>query len=119
MRKHAGMPGPITSQQLFPALVLHLVKQQPDHGYGLMQRVSASYGDLVAVNTNKMYPLLRRLEEDGCVAGTWSEAGKRARRVYAITRRGEERLERIKEGIRPYLKSMERAIIDLKAQLYS
>lgn len=107
------------SQQLFPALVLHLVKQQPDHGYGLMQRVTDAYGDLVAVNTNKIYPLLRRLEEDGCLAGTWYDAGKRARHVYAITRRGEERLERMKESIRPYLQSMERAIRTLKEQLYS
>lgn len=119
MRKHVAMAGPMKSQELFAALVLYLVKQHPDNGYGLMQRIDRTYGDLVAANTNKIYPLLRRLEEDGCVTGSWNDAGKRSRRVYAITRRGEERLERIKTGMRPYLQAMGRAIAALKEQLYS
>ena len=66
--RHAGhrvdevLKGPIKSKTLFPVLLLHMVKAKPDHGYGLMQRIDALCGGLVAVNTNKIYPLLRRLE---------------------------------------------------------
>ena len=110
--------GPIKSKTVFPVLILHLVGQQPDHGYGLMQRIEEICGDLVAVNTNKIYPLLRRLEERGFVSASWDHPTKRSRRVYAITPAGQERLRRIKMSMLPYLDSIERAVGRLKDELY-
>jgi len=86
--------GPIKSKTVFPVLLLHLIKEQPDHGYGLMQRIDTICGDLVAVNTNKIYPLLRRLEERGFVSATWDHPTKRSRRVYSITELLTRRLRR-------------------------
>jgi DNA-binding PadR family transcriptional regulator len=110
--------GPIKSKTIFPVLLLHLIKEQPDHGYGLMQRIEGICGDLVAVNTNKIYPLLRRLEERGFVSAAWDHPTKRSRRVYSITAPGEERLERIKDSMLPYLEQIERAVGRLKDELY-
>jgi PadR family transcriptional regulator PadR len=111
--------GPIKSKTLFPVLILHFVKRQPDHGYGLMQRIADVCGDLVAVNTNKIYPLLRRLEERGFVSASWDHPTKRSRRIYAITAQGEERLRRIKLSMLPYLDSVERAVERLKDEIYA
>lgn len=110
--------GPIKSKTIFPVLLLHLIQEQPDHGYGLMQRIETVCGDLVAVNTNKIYPLLRRLEERGFVTATWDHPTKRSRRIYAITPAGEERLVRIKGTMLPYLEQIERAVGRLKVELY-
>ncbi len=110
--------GPIKSKTVFPVLLLHLIQEQPDHGYGLMQRIESICGDLVAVNTNKIYPLLRRLEERGFVTATWDHPTKRSRRVYAITPQGLDRLQRIKGSMLPYLESIERAVGRLKNELY-
>lgn len=110
--------GPIKSKTVFPALILHFIEQQPDHGYGLMQRIHQVCGDLVAVNTNKIYPLLRRLEERGFVTASWEHPTKRSRRVYAITQQGEERLKRIKSAMLPYLDSISGAIERLRVELY-
>jgi PadR family transcriptional regulator, regulatory protein PadR len=110
--------GPIKSKTVFPALILHLIEQHPDHGYGLMQRIQELCGDLIAVNTNKVYPLLRRLEERGFVTASWEHPTKRSRRIYAITRQGEERLKRIKSLMLPYLDSIASAIVRLKDELY-
>ena len=110
--------GPIKSKTVFPVLLLHLIKEQPDHGYGLMQRIESICGDLVAVNTNKIYPLLRRLEERGFVTATWDHPTKRSRRVYSITTQGEERLKKIKGSMLPYLEQIERAVGRLKNELY-
>jgi PadR family transcriptional regulator, regulatory protein PadR len=110
--------GPIKSKTIFPVLLLHLIREQPDHGYGLMQRIESICGDLVAVNTNKIYPLLRRLEERGFVSATWDHPTKRSRRIYSITASGEERLMRIKGAMLPYLESIERAVGRLKNELY-
>ena len=110
--------GPIKSKTVFPVLILHLVRKNPDHGYGLMQRIDDICGGLVAVNTNKIYPLLRRLEERGFVTASWDHPTKRSRRVYAITEAGEDRLRRIKTSMLPYLDSIERAVKRLKDELY-
>ena len=110
--------GPIKSKTIFPVLLLHLIREHPDHGYGLMQRIEAVCGDLIAVNTNKIYPLLRRLEERGFVTATWDHPTKRSRRIYAITPTGEERLKKIKGAMLPYLDSIERAVVRLKKRLY-
>lgn len=112
------LKGPIKSKTVFPALILHLVKKQPDHGYGLMQRIDALCGGLIAVNTNKIYPLLRRLEERGFLSATWDHPTKRSRRIYHITPEGEERLNRIKGAMLPYLDAIVDAVDDLKRELY-
>ena len=83
-----------------------------------MQRIEELCGDLIAVNTNKIYPLLRRLEERGFVSASWDHPTKRSRRVYAITPHGEERLKRIKSLMWPYLDSISGAIMRLKNELY-
>lgn len=112
------LKGPIKSKTIFPALILHLVKKRPDHGYGLMQRIDAICGGLVAVNTNKIYPLLRRLEERGFLAAQWEQPSKRSRRTYLITPEGEARLERIKDAMLPYLQAISEAVDDLRRELY-
>jgi DNA-binding PadR family transcriptional regulator len=112
------LKGPIKSKTIFPALILHLVKQEPDHGYGLMQRIDTICGGLIAVNTNKIYPLLRRLEERGFLKGSWESPDKRARRIYEITADGELRLARIKDAMLPYLNAISKAIDDLRGELF-
>ncbi|MEO6913528.1 MAG: PadR family transcriptional regulator [Candidatus Baltobacteraceae bacterium] len=110
--------GPIKSKTIFPVLILHMVSIRPDHGYGLMQRIDALCGGLIAVNTNKIYPLLRRLEERGFLEATWDHPTKRSRRIYSITGEGAERLERIKGAMLPYLDAIADAVSELKKALY-
>ncbi len=110
--------GPIKSKTVFPVLVLHLLHDRSDHGLGLMQRIEALCHGLLAVNTNTIYPLLRRLEERGFIAGDWEHPTKRSRRFYRITDEGRHRLERIKSGMLPYLDLLAGSIDRLRRELY-
>ena len=110
--------GPIKSKTVFPVLVLHFLSQGPEHGYGLMQRIDAICAGLFGVNTNTIYPLLRRLEERGFIAGEWEHPTKRSRRMYTITAAGRERLARIKGNMRPYLELIASAVERLRDELY-
>ena len=114
----AVLRGPIKSKTVFPALVLQLLEERPDHGLGLMQRIEEICQDLLAVNTNTIYPLLRRLEERGFIAGQWAHPTKRSRRNYQITPEGRERLRRIKSNMLPYLDLLSASVERLRAQLY-
>lgn len=110
--------GPIKSKTVFPVLVLHFLDQGPEHGYGLMQRIDAVCAGLFGVNTNTIYPLLRRLEERGFIAGEWEHPTKRSRRIYTLTAAGRERLARIKDNMRPYLDVIASTVERLREELY-
>lgn len=110
--------GPVKSKSVFPVLVLHFLAAGPDHGYGLLQRIETVCSDLLAVNTNTIYPLLRRLEERGFISGEWDHPTKRSRRLYAITPAGRERLARIKSNMLPYLELIAASIDRLRSELY-
>jgi PadR family transcriptional regulator PadR len=111
--------GPIKSKTVFPVLVLHLLADEPDHGSGLMTRIETLCAGLLAVNTNTIYPLLRRLEERGFIVGEWEHPTKRSRRFYRITDEGRKRLERIKSGMLPYLDTLAGSIARLRTELYN
>ncbi len=110
--------GPIKSKTVFPVLVLHLLAEAPDHGLGLMGRIESLCQGLLAVNTNTIYPLLRRLEERGFVVGEWEHPTKRSRRYYRITDAGRQRLDRIKSGMLPYLDMLAASLARLRGELY-
>jgi PadR family transcriptional regulator PadR len=111
--------GPIKSKTVFPVLILHLLAEESDHGSRLMARIEALCADLLAVNTNTIYPLLRRLEDRGFIIGEWEHPTKRSRRHYRITGEGRVRLERIKSAMLPYLDMLAGSIARLRHELYT
>ncbi|MGJ9412893.1 PadR family transcriptional regulator [Aeromicrobium sp. CF4.19] len=64
--------------------------KSPGHGYGLLQTLS-DYG--FSVDANTLYPLLRRLEEQGLLASEWNTQEARPRKVYRTSAAGESVLE--------------------------
>ena len=65
----------------------------PLHGYGLARRIEQISGDLLSVNQGTLYPVLLRLEQEGCIASEWgvSENNRKAR-FYRLTRVGRKQL---------------------------
>lgn len=58
----------------------------PGYGYGLLQTL-ADHG--FSVDANTLYPLLRRLEDQGLLTSEWSTAEARPRKVYRTSAAGE------------------------------
>ena len=84
-------------------LVLRLLADTPCHGYALLVRLRQAGGGMLELKEGTLYPILYRLEDDGCIASAWqgdgqgAPAGSRARRtapkkVYTVTPRGRELL---------------------------
>jgi PadR family transcriptional regulator len=95
--------GPVKTKTILPLLTLHLLAEGPEHGYGLMDRIAEMTGDIMPVNSNTMYPLLRRLEERGFIVGEWEHPDRRSRRTYRITPAGIARYNQIKLRMKPHL----------------
>ena len=75
-------------------LVLGLLESAgPLHGYGIVQELE-QLGELVA-GVSTVYPVLKRLENDGLVTASWDTAAAgNPRKYYAITDEGATFLNR-------------------------
>lgn len=111
--------GPVKTKTVLPVLILHLLEQRPDHGLALIQRIERISTGLLSLNTNTVYPLLRRLEERGFITGEWDHPTKRSRRLYKITPDGRVRLARIKADMLPYLEMLSESVDRLRTELYA
>lgn len=70
-------------------IVLCVLSQlkEPMYGYSLVS-VLADGG--VPVETNTLYPLLRRLEKQGLLESSWEMGGSKPRKYYQITELGND-----------------------------
>jgi len=77
-----------------PLLLFLLKKSGQSHGYELAAELPRHAMTDSAIELAALYRTLRQLEENGCVTSEWEAEGSGpARRVYALTARGEEHLE--------------------------
>jgi len=109
--------GELRRAGLLPLLVLHLLRGEPSYGNALMDRVSIATNGLLAVNPNTMYPLLRRLEADGFVAGEWEHPERRSRRFYRMTAEGAAERERLAAELAPRLDAVAAGVAAIRAEL--
>lgn len=88
---------PLPKGYLRAALLL-LVREEPAHGYELLERLrplGAERGD-----PGRLYRTLRALEQDGRVRSAWTPSTTGPpRRIYRITRRGMEELHAAARGL--------------------
>ena len=67
--------------------------QEPKYGYALIDEL-ARRG--LEIDQSTLYPLLRRLEEQGLLQSEWKVEGSRPRRYYVITKPGRELLTELR-----------------------
>ena len=108
----------VKTRDVFPLLILHLVREEPAYGNSIMARIREISAGAMSVSPNTVYPLLRRLEEKGYVEGEWERPDTRSRRFYKITPRGEEKYAEIKSRFEAHLSRVREAIESLHRELY-
>lgn len=110
--------GEMRRRDLFPLLVLHLIRRERSYGNFLIDSIERMTQGVVTVNPNTMYPLLRDLEGRGMIVGDWEHPDKRTRRFYSITPAGEEEYDRLVEEIEPFLDSVINSVTLIKREVY-
>jgi PadR family transcriptional regulator, regulatory protein PadR len=108
----------VRRRDLVPALVLHLMRDEPVYGNRIMKGIEEMTDGVLSVNPNTIYPLLRDMEARGLIEGAWEHPDRRTRRFYSITDAGDAELERLREGLEPVLESAIRSMTLIKAELY-
>jgi PadR family transcriptional regulator, regulatory protein PadR len=75
-------------------LILKTLELEPQHGWGISERIQQVSKDVVQVQQGSLYPALHRLERRGWIKAQWkaTENNRRAK-YYELTRTGRKRLE--------------------------
>ena len=84
-------PAPVLPRNYLRTCVLLLLREEPTHGYDLLQRLRplGCAGD----DPGRLYRALRALEDEGLVRSAWERSATGPnRRIYELTRRGMKRL---------------------------
>ena len=108
----------VKSRDVFPILILHLVRQGPEYGNSLIHKIRDKSAGVMSVSPNAVYPLLRRLEEKGYVEGKWEHPDTRSRRFYTITPKGEEKYQEMRGRFEVHLRRVREALDSLHEEIY-
>ena len=92
-------------------IVLCVLSQlrEPTYGYSLVNVLSESG---IPMETNTLYPLLRRLEKQELLKSSWETSGAKPRKYYVITEFGREVYEELKEQWKESTQHMTRLLGD-------
>lgn len=79
-----------TGTALLDAIVLSVVSKNIEGTYGY--RITQQIRSVMEISESTLYPVLRRLQKDECLAVYDQECAGRNRRYYKITERGRAQL---------------------------
>ena len=91
-------------------LVLAALATGPAHGYAVVETVRARSEGAFDLAEGTVYPALYRLERQGLLESTWSDAEARRRRIYQLTRRGRSELDQQRSEWGSYVSAMQVAL---------
>jgi PadR family transcriptional regulator, regulatory protein PadR len=74
-------------------LILKTLAPEPQHGWGIGQRIQQVSKDALLIGQGSLYPALHRLEYKGWIQAEWgaSENNRKAK-FYSLTKTGQKRL---------------------------
>ena len=92
-------------------LVLATLSQlnEAKYGYALIEEFSTRG---LEIDQGTLYPLLRRLEEQGLLESEWNVAGSRPRRYYQISPKGKNLLQVLTEDWLALVKVMQDLLLN-------
>ena len=94
-----------TGAALLDAIVLAVISQVPEGTYGY--RITQDVRKALHVSESTLYPVLRRLQKDDCLAVYDQQFDGRNRRYYKLTERGEAQLTLYKDEWKQYALKIE------------
>ena len=77
---------------LLEILVLAAIKNDDSYGYKIIKDIKP----YLSISESTLYPILKRLEEAGCLTVRSEEYNGRLRKYYSITQTGKKKIEDFK-----------------------
>lgn len=101
-----------TGAALLDAIVLSVVSKdsQGTYGYKITQNVKQA----ISISESTLYPVLRRLEKDGCLTVYNQEFNGRNRKYYSLTEAGMAQLNLYRQEWKIYSGKISRILSDFE-----
>ena len=85
-------------------LILWIISKKAIHGYGIMKKLDeffdvADENCELKASSSKVYPILRKMENNGLIIGEWQTVNNKRVKYYSLTDDGEIVLNHIKSSM--------------------
>lgn len=98
--------------------ILRILQREATYGNRIAEEFKKETKQVLAPNPNVLYPLLRRMEEEGHIYGAWDAPDKRNKRIYHITEAGIAALPILEAKAKQHFTEMEKNIAILRTCLF-
>ncbi len=94
-------------------IVLKLLAEQGKmYGYELSQKVKEQTGGKIHLKDGSLYPALHKMTQDGILTFEEVNIGKRIRKYYTLTTKGEQQKESLMAEMKDFIKTIEQVIFN-------
>lgn len=101
VQKEKEAVGQVFAKGLLPIYVLHILSFGPTNGNDIATKICERTKGLWSPSTGGIYPLLKKLEKDGLVTGSWDNPKKKNQKLYALTDLGVTEFQYRKSLLKP------------------
>src|SRR5512143_1218537 len=91
-------------------LLLAILAEGPAHGYAVIESLRSRSGGIFDLPEGTIYPALHRLERQGLLRSCWSEDSARRKRVYQLTRSGQQALAKRQEEWKQFSRAVDATV---------
>jgi DNA-binding PadR family transcriptional regulator len=84
---------------MLPMYLLSLLRKKPHHGTEIIKAIEKMNKGTWKPSPGSVYPLLKKLEDDGLISGKWVSGRAAATRIYSVTRKGRSKLPGIQKQL--------------------
>lgn len=100
-QKNKDTSGQVFTKGLLPIYLLHILNESPSNGNDISNKIYKKTNGLWSPSTGGIYPLLKRLENEGLVSGEWDDPNKKFQKIYSLTPTGINEYLKRKEILKP------------------
>lgn len=88
--RNRQFPSKISTTSFVKLYMLHLLREKSYYGNEIIDEIKLRLNNKWQPSPGMVYPLLRELEKEGYLVGSWEEPNKRSIRRYRLTDKGFE-----------------------------
>lgn len=101
VEKEKEAVGQVFTKGLLPLYVLYILSIGPTNGNDISHKIGERTNGLWIPSTGGIYPLLKKLERQNLVLGTWDNPKKKFQKIYCLTEKGLEEFKSKKCLLKP------------------
>ncbi len=98
--------------------IFKILMTSPTYGNRISEELKKHTKGVACPNPNLLYPLLRKIENEGYIIGNWDSPDKRNRRIYHITQLGLDYFPELEQKAKEHFIQMEKNIAILRSCLF-